>query len=548
MKAFDRLLATRHPYAMLVLFCVLLWLPGLFSLPPSDRDESRFVQGTKQMLETGDYVRIMNGAEARNRKPIGIYWLQLPFVAAARDTGFAIANPVWPYRLPSVLGGLAAVLVTFGLGQRVVGRRAALAAAGMLAACVILAVETHIAKTDAALLGATTIAMLLLGRAFLAPEALGAGGAALFWLAIGAGILLKGPITPMVAALAALTLGFWERRAAWLRRLRPGWGIPLMLVVVLPWFVAIGLATHGTFFSEAVGGDLAGKIGGGDDAHGAPPGLHLLLLPLLAFPATIPAIRALADGWRSRTEPATRFLIAWTIPSWIVMEAVPTKLPHYTLPLYPALFLLAGRWMTDPSRQATPRWLRILSVAAFILAAAILGLGGAALPPGLGDGWWWGIPGLVAVAIVLALGLRHRTGWAALLAAPLLYWGILQVTLPRTRALWIAPRVTAALAAHWPGARPPDAGFGAVGYHEPSLMFLAGTDTRFLADAADGAGFLAAGPDRVVLIDRRDQAAFLAAATAQHISPHGFATVTGFNYSRGRRMVLTLYDTEGPPR
>src|SRR5579875_2594836 len=139
MQVFDRLLETRRPYAMLALFCALLWLPGFFTLPPSDRDESRFVQGTKQMLETGDAVRIMNGTEARNRKPIGIYWLQLPFAAAARATGIAVANPVWPYRIPSLLGGLLAVLATFGLGQTVIGRRAALLAGTMLASCVILA-------------------------------------------------------------------------------------------------------------------------------------------------------------------------------------------------------------------------------------------------------------------------------------------------------------------------------------------------------------------------------------------------------------------------
>ena len=414
----------------------------------------------------------------------------------------------------------------------------------MLAASVILVAETHIAKTDAALLGATTLAMLLLGRAFLAPDAFGPGGAAMFWLAMGAGILLKGPITPMVAGLAALTLALWERRAAWLKRLRPGWGVPLMLLVVLPWFVAIGLATHGRFFSEAVGGDLGNKLAGGDDAHGAPPGFHLLLLPLLAFPATIPVIRAFADAWRDRAAPVTRFLIAWVVPSWIVMEAVPTKLPHYMLPLYPALFLLAARWLLDPARQRTPAWLRFLSVAGFVLAALLLGLGSAALPPAVGSAWWLGIPGLLASGLVLALVLRSDDARPGLLAAPLLYWAVLQLALPGATALWIAPRVAAALDQHR-AIHPDETGFGAVGYHEPSLMFLAGTGTAWLADAADGARFLAASRANIVLIDRRDRAAFLAAAHGLGLDPHGFATIPGFNYSRGRRMVLTLYDREG---
>ncbi len=117
------------------------------------------------MIETGDYVRIMNGDEPRNRKPIGIYWLQVPFVTAARAMDLATQNPIWPYRLPSMLGGLLAVLATFEFGQALVGRRAALLAAGMLAASVAVVAETHLAKTDAALLGETTLAMGLLARA-----------------------------------------------------------------------------------------------------------------------------------------------------------------------------------------------------------------------------------------------------------------------------------------------------------------------------------------------------------------------------------------------
>jgi 4-amino-4-deoxy-L-arabinose transferase-like glycosyltransferase len=89
------LLDTRRPRTLLIALCLILWLPGLFSLPPTDRDESRFAQASKQMLETGDYVRIMNGDEPRNRKPIGIYWLQVPFAAAAHAAGLAGCPPCW---------------------------------------------------------------------------------------------------------------------------------------------------------------------------------------------------------------------------------------------------------------------------------------------------------------------------------------------------------------------------------------------------------------------------------------------------------------------
>ncbi len=538
------LLDTRRPRLLLTLFCLLLWTPGFFTLPPGDRDESRFVQASKQMIETGDYVRIQNGAEARNRKPIGIHWLQVPFAAAARGLGLATENPVWPYRIPSALGGLCAVLATFSAGQRLVGQRAALLAAGMLAASVILVVEVHIAKTDAALLGATTAAMALLARAYLDPGGMRSGAAALFWLAVGAGVLLKGPVTPMVAGLTVLALVVADRRAAWLRALRPAWGVPLMLAVVLPWFVAIGVATGGRFFADAVGGDLGRKLASGDDSHWGPPGLHLLLLPVLLFPLSGLLPGAVLTEWRGRRTTPARFLAAWVAPSWIVFEAVPTKLPHYTLPLYPALCLLAAWWALEPGRAVLPRWGQWMAVALPCLGAAVLAVGALGGPVALGMPVWLGLPAAAAAGLAGWLAVRAASNAAlpplppgegavvALAASVVLYAAILGFELPRLTPLWIAPRVLAAL--------PERGALGAVGFSEPSLMFLAGTGTQWLP-AADAPAALASGRIRTLVVGDRDQAAVLAGAQRDGVRLREIAVVPGFNYSRGRRVMLKVY-------
>src|SRR5947208_15020530 len=87
-----------RPYALLCLLCLILYVPGLAAIPPLDRDEARFAQATRQMLETGDFVRIHFQDEACNKKPIGVYWRQ----AAG---GAAFSSPrsiaIWPYPLPS---------------------------------------------------------------------------------------------------------------------------------------------------------------------------------------------------------------------------------------------------------------------------------------------------------------------------------------------------------------------------------------------------------------------------------------------------------------
>jgi 4-amino-4-deoxy-L-arabinose transferase-like glycosyltransferase len=472
----------------------------LFSLPPGDRDESRFAQATKQMTETGNYVQIMNGTEARNKKPIGIYWLQAPFVLA---TGPNLANPIWPYRIPSVLGAIAAVLATFETGLLFWRSPAIGALAGaMLAASVILATETHIAKT--------------------------------------AGILLKGPITPMVVGLTALAASLADRRAAWLRALKPAWGIPLLLAAVLPWFIAIGIATHAKFFAEAVGGDLGRKLAGGAETHGGFPGLHLLLLPLLAFPATLPVLRALPAAWADRRTAANTFLLAWIIPSWLVFEAVPTKLPHYTLPLYPALFLLAANVVLSPNMHAAPAWMRSLSRGALVVAALILGGGAVALPLYLHEAAWLGLPALAACVLVATLAWQRRLVWA-LAAAPMLYASILWLELPNLTPLWIAPRVQSLLEAEWPGWNPLGRGLAVAGYAEPSLMFLAGTDLVNLPGGAQAATALAHGNASAVLLADADARAFALQASRLGLSPRKRGEVDGFNYSRGRWVSLSLY-------
>ena len=76
------------------------------------------------------------------------------------------------------------------------------------------------------------------------------------------------------------------------------------------------------------------------ESHGAPPGLYLLLFWVTFWPGAALAGMAAPAVWRARREPGAQYLLAWLIPSWIVFEIVVTKLPHYVLPLYPAIAIL----------------------------------------------------------------------------------------------------------------------------------------------------------------------------------------------------------------
>ncbi len=170
-----------------------------------------------------------------------------------------------------------------------------------------------------------------------------------FWAALGVGILLKGPVILLVAGAAIISLCIADRDFAGLKNLRPLAGIPLLLLIVLPWLVAISGGggdsnPQGNFLSDALLHDLLPKLIGGQESHGAPPGSYLAAGLLTAWPWSLLAPFAVIAAWKHRAEPAVRFCLAWLIPAWIVFELVPTKMPHYTMPLYPALALLIA-WL-----------------------------------------------------------------------------------------------------------------------------------------------------------------------------------------------------------
>jgi 4-amino-4-deoxy-L-arabinose transferase-like glycosyltransferase len=146
--------------AFLVLCGLVLFLPGFFNIPPIDRDEARFAQATKQMVESGDFVDIRFQDEVRYKKPVGIYWLQAGAVETASALGLSRAQVrIWLYRIPSLIGAIGAVLLTYWTALAFVTRRGAILAGLILGSSVLLGAEARLAKTDAMLLLTVVAAM-----------------------------------------------------------------------------------------------------------------------------------------------------------------------------------------------------------------------------------------------------------------------------------------------------------------------------------------------------------------------------------------------------
>lgn len=574
-----------HPWiaaGVLALLACSVLLPGLETIPVVDRDEARFAQASRQMLESGTlegWTIPRVGERTRLSKPPLVYWLQ------AGGTGLltswdASRDAIWMYRIPGVLCAIGTVLVTWRIGVAMFGGLTGFLAGCMIAVCPLLVFDAHMARADQLLVLLTTAAM---GMLFLCwkhtrrtDRRLPIRLTSMLWILVGLGALAKGPITPMVVVLGALSLAAWSGRWKWVLRLRPFTGILVALAVFLPWVLlasrAVGFGTLWEIFYD----EVVVRSSTGRESHGAPPGYHLVLLTVLLWPGSLLTGLALGRSWRRAGRPVRRypasslrpeaFCLAWIIPNWLVFELAATKLPHYTLPLYPALALISARAVMAGSRalpQVTSRgarlgftlWLLIgTGICALPLVLLALGYRGGPLgsvPPGspLANGPAWpeftllGAGSLLGLAFLVAgyrLVLKGRLFEGQLVSIPtaaLSMTLVFGVTLPLLWPIWITPRLDHVIDAATDGSGPP--ALAATGYTEDSLMFSSRGRLERIPDS-EVRDWAERHPGGIIVL-QRDQV------------PEGgrfteLGEVGGFNYSKGSWMDLVVLRSDGPAR
>lgn len=542
----------RRAASALLVVALVSFLPGIASLPPTNRDESRFANPVRRMVETGEHLDHRHFEHPRYRKPIGIYWLQAATVRAAEKAGFENARGrIVFYRIPSIVAATAAVLLTYWAALAFLARRHAMLAAAALAASLLVGVNARLATSDAALLAAAIAAFGALARLYLQlrppsaprPPAHEWGLAALFWTAMAASILLKGLIVLAVFALAAFVLSLFDRSARWFARLKPIPGVLWMLLLALPWFIAVHARAGGT--ELAVARDLFTRLLPGAEGGSAPPGYYWLLFWVLFWPVSPLAVLATGFAWRHRHEAPVQLLVAWIVPGWLMFELIVVKTPHHVLPFGPAIAILIALAL----ERATPidRWTKALAalwplLAILLPAAAVFsvffldGRFGKAFWPFAAIGivfgawaWWKLLTESAERGLVLAL-------IAALANAIAVY-----TVLPRLQGIAVAPRLVAA-AAKAPCRSPmlASAGFG-----ELNLVFLGGENTVLVRGGA-AAEFLRLGGCRVAFVERAEERAFADRAALIGLTTERIGEVHGFNYSNLRPVTfLVLMAKEG---
>lgn len=572
---------------VLVLMCLAVYVPGQWTLPAIDRDESRFAQASRQMAESdrlADWVVPRVQERPRLNKPPVIYWLQAASARAfaSRGADGRLDDAIWMYRVPSVLAAMATVLMVWrwGMSRSGIGMHpaaAGLAAAG-LAVSPVMVWEAHQARADMVLVAVTTAALWALTSVLRSREGASGGKslaraksllrAVLLWALVGVGVMVKGPVTPMLVVLAVVMLAAWTRSWQPIKRVRPLLGVVVVAAVVAPWVVLVMREVGAEQYLALIKDETIGRSMEAKEGHWGPPGYHAILAFVLLGPLALTLglgvwrgmVRATRDGapsakgWRRLLKArdardASAILMAILVPGWLVFEVVSTKLPHYTMPLLGVLALLGVRAILSDWARALACVARAREWFKFCCSAYAIGMGAAALILCGASGfalWVDGARVLAVVAGVIGLALaawsvtaierRWRAGeLAAALRVGVLVFGVGSVVLMLggPQMPWIH---TSAMIAEQIRAVDPTGtrAILAVEYQEDSLIFAThGRARRVSAEEA----LAALRSDENVLVVMPWE---MAAANRLKVVGGGGGRVKGFNYSRGEWVDLVI--------
>lgn len=340
-------------------------LPGTATLPLLDRDEPRFAQATREMMEKREWVIPYFNGEYRFDKPVLTYWLH--------RAGYALFGAhEFGARLHSVLTSILVALLLYHMGTRWFSCQAGFWGGLTFLTTFQILIHGRLSLADMPMVLCVTASLYALYE-LLVPES-ETPSWRWFWLlygALGFGFLAKGPVALAVPLLAIILYRFvfWRKPLHW-ERLRWLPGLMLTLAIVAAWGIPALIKTHGLFWQEGMNKHVV-------ERGVAPWGersffvfyyvctAFFSLFPWMIFGGDV--VARLRHCWNEKNV----FLFSWFVSVYLIFIFYKTQLPHYVLPAFPAFCLLLGQTLAEPTSRGkwSMLWLR---ATAFLYGAVIV--------------------------------------------------------------------------------------------------------------------------------------------------------------------------------
>ena len=515
-----------------------------------DRDEPRFARATAEMIESGNYLYPTFNGQLRPDKPILIYWLMSVPMRVLGPTSLAC-------RFFSSAGIALTCFFTFLLARRFLDDKAGLWSMAILASTLLILVEGTAATADGILLPCMVAVMVLFARGLV--SGLRWYHVPVMGLALGLGLLAKGPVALLPIAVILVTLWLVRRSVIPIGFHFGGLGgaAALGVLLFLAWAIPANHATGGEFLRLGIGHHVLARAARPLESHG---GRFLLNLPYYVpiiiagfFPWTLHLPGSISAVLRGRVGGAhfRELFLAWVVSIVVIMTLVATKLPHYILFTWPAMALAVGGTLAADVQgklaDIDRNWLRggiyFFGPVAGGLVVALL------VAP-----FWLNLPRAIVsfgataavLAVVSLLAMRQQLQNRPQASAITLLAGMGVLLLPVLLGVMPAleeTKVSPALAGAIRQQRAADVAVATFGYGEPTLNFYIGRRIEPLADQEAVARW-AGQPQPGVLIIARD-------ALVEVERRHGSLRLTeiaskrGLNYAKGKTLEVAALLRQG---
>jgi 4-amino-4-deoxy-L-arabinose transferase-like glycosyltransferase len=330
-------------WLLLAGFCGFLFFFGLAYFGLIGADEPRYAQVAREMLARHDWISPTLGGKPWLEKPPLYYWQ-----AMLAYSIFGVSD--WAARLPSAIDATLLVFAVYLFLKRL-RPGFQLDAALMTASAAGVIGFARAASTDMPLAAMFTIALLAWYAWYESESYL---DLAIFYVFLALGMLAKGPVAPL---LAAVIIGlFATAKHDFPLLLRTLWipGILLFCAVSLPWYVAVQIRNPDFLRVFILEHNLA-RFGTNLYHHPEPFWYFIPVTLIGLIPWTICVLASAAESvrvwWTERqqmlaSEDALNvFLMIWLVVPVVFFSLSKSKLPGYIVPALPAGTVLLAEYL-----------------------------------------------------------------------------------------------------------------------------------------------------------------------------------------------------------
>ena len=347
-------------------FCFAAFTYELGGVPPYHSDENYYVESTRNMVESGDYLTPIHHDKKRFAKPILYYWFMS---ASYKIFGVSLVSA----RMTSAFFGSLAIGLLYLVSRRLFEDRTALYSVLILPATFLYFQVSRWATTDIVMNFFVLLAIYFFVCLYQS-DFKKKNDAYLFYLAMALGFMTKGPPAVIIPGMVAVIFLMATRRQGSWSQMRICQGLVILLLVILPWFTTMFLLHGDEFKNHIVGAEISNRL-----VHDTPFSLYFfgvlfryhlpwILFVLLAFlhqfgicGHSLSSVSGASECFRqvlgsmktrvrllfARKNESSLFCYIWILVCLVLFTLVRTEHSRYMLPASSAVAILAAKFFAD---------------------------------------------------------------------------------------------------------------------------------------------------------------------------------------------------------